>query len=477
MQTLSARRLESMLSDWRGPAPVYSTLADRIRLLILDGRIPVGSRLPAERELSQQLGVSRTTVSATFARLRDAGFLSSTRGSGSVASLPASESLAGDHGGPGLLDFSKATLPTVPRLAESAQQAAQALPSYLRSSGYDPVGLPQLRQAIAAHYLSRGLPTSPDQIMVTIGAQHGISLLSRALLDRSDTAVVESPSYPHAYEALGASARRLVPVSVDARTGWDDDELEQVFARTRPALAYLMPDFHNPTGRTMGAEQRTRVLELAAKYGTVVVADETMAELAIDKNAGNDDDGARPLPLAAYGPAVLIGSLGKTVWGGLRIGWIRAEPDLVRRLVRARFANDLGTPILEQLIATDLMSDYGSILAERGRQLREGRDQLVSLLSGRLPGWDIPEVAGGLALWVGLGQPVSSQLTLAARSRGLLLAAGPRFGLDGAFERFLRIPFSYPLDQTERAVDILTACWEALPPAQPSELGYLAEVV
>lgn len=460
-----------MLSDWRGRPPVYSALADRIGLLILDGRIPIGSRLPAERELAQQLGVSRTTVAATFARLRVAGYLSSVRGSGSTATLPMDGPAAAEAPETGLLDFSKAALPAAAQLSEAATRAAAALPSYLGSPGYDPVGLPHLRRAIADRYAARGLPTDPSQIMVTVGAQHAIALLARVLLDRSDSAVVESPSYPHAYEALRGVARRLVPVSVSASSGWDEDGLQQAFARTHPALAYVMPDFQNPTGCTMGEDQRRRLLALAARHGTVVVADETMAELTIDKEA------SRPLPLAAYGAAVLIGSLGKTVWGGLRIGWIRADPELVQRLVRARFSHDLGTPILEQLIAADVLTQYETILAERGRRLREGRDELVSLLQERFPGWEIPHVKGGLALWVGLGQPLSSQLTLAARNGGLVLAAGPRFGLDGAFERFLRIPFSYPAEQTQRAVDILARAWQSLPRDEGSDLAYLAEVV
>lgn len=468
-----------MLSDWRGRTPVYGVLADRIRLLILDGRIPIGSRLPAERELAQHLGLSRTTVSATFARLREAGYLLSTRGSGSTAMLPVGEPVAAELPAHGLLDFSKATLPAAPQLAEAAIRAAESLPSYLGSPGYDPVGLPQLRQSIADRYAVRGLPTDPNQIMVTVGAQNAIALLSRVLLDRSDTALVESPSYPHAYEALALAARRLVPVSVSSHSGWDDDELRQAFERTHPALAYVMPDFQNPTGCTMDEEQRGRLLGIAARHGTVVVADETMAELAIDDD-DDDDDGsaaARPLPLAAYGDAVLIGSLGKTVWGGLRIGWIRAEPDLIQRLVRARFSHDLGTPILEQLIAADVLGQYGAILAERGRQLRGGREQLATLLQQHLPAWDIPDANGGLSLWVGLGHPVSSSLTLAARNQGLVLAAGPRFGLNGAFERFLRIPFSYPPEQTRRAVDILARAWQSLPREETSDLEYLAEVV
>ena len=110
--------------------------------------------------------------------------------------------------------------------------------------------------------------------------------------------------------------------------------------------------------------------------------------------------------------------MGKTVWGGIRIGWIRAERPLIQRLARARSAGDLGTPILEQLIAARLLGRYDDILASRRAQLLAGRDHLTAALRGHFPEWQVPDVDGGLTLWVNLGAPVSSQLTIAARSRG-----------------------------------------------------------
>uniref|UniRef100_UPI001423692E aminotransferase class I/II-fold pyridoxal phosphate-dependent enzyme n=1 Tax=Arthrobacter sedimenti TaxID=2694931 RepID=UPI001423692E len=212
-----------------------------------------------------------------------------------------------DGGTAVVLDLSKAALPAAPQVGEAAARAAAELPAYLNASGYDLHGLPRLRQALADRYTARGVPTGPHQIMVTLGAQHAIALLARTLLRRSDTVLVEAPSYPHAYEALRSAGRRLVPVAVDVHRGWDDDGLDQALRRAQPALAYVMPDFHNPTGAVMPAEQRQRLMGAAARQDTVVVADETMAELRID--------GRAELPLAAYGPAVLIGSMGKTVWG------------------------------------------------------------------------------------------------------------------------------------------------------------------
>ena len=468
---LTAHRLASDLGAWRASGPAYGSLADRIRLLTLDGRIPLGTRLPAERELASELDLSRTTVAAAYARLREAGYLHSTRGSGSVVSIPGRaptvEAVEGRTAT--TLDFSKAALPAAPQLGDAALRAAQALPAYLNDTGYDPLGLPRLRQALAQRYTARGVPTEPAEIMVTLGAQHAISLITRTFLTRADTALVEAPSYPHAYDALKLAGRRLVTVSVDARQGWDTFGLEQAFQRARPALAYVMPDFHNPTGAVMPPQQRELLMALAKRHNSIVVADETMAELRMD--------GMPESPLAAFGPAMLVGSMGKTVWGGLRIGWIRAEAGKIRQLEQARYANDLGTPILEQLIALEMLGDYDEILSYRSTQLTEGRDHLESLLQAQLPEWDVPHVAGGLTTWVNIGQPVSSQLALAARDGGLPLGAGPRFGLGGAFERFLRFPFSYPAEETNLAVEILAEAWHRVEPRRKVDTDFKPALV
>jgi DNA-binding transcriptional MocR family regulator len=472
MATISARVLASMLSNWRetSSAPAYVALADRIRLLIIDGRVPLGTRIPAERDLAAQLGVSRTTVSASYAELREHGYLDSLRGSGSVARLPHRAPVVIDSTSAGYLDFSKAALPAVAALAEAARVAALELPAHLGEPGFDPIGVPSLRAAIADRYSVRGLPTEPEQIMVTIGAQHAIALLARTIVSRGDAALVEAPSYPHAYEAMRLAGARLVPVTVTTDEGWDDAAMEQALQRTSPSLGYLMPDFHNPTGRTMPPAQRERLLAIAQRQGTTIIADETMAELSIDREF-------TPLPLAAYGPAVLIGSVGKTVWGGVRVGWIRAERQLIQRLVRARGAGDLGTPILEQLVVKNLLESFDSILASRREHLRAGRDHLERSLARAFPQWKVPHVDGGMTAWVNLGSPVSSQLTLAARTEGLLLAAGPRFGLDGAFERFLRLPFSYSADETDRAIAALERAWATIARGPLVEQGFLADVV
>ena len=476
---VTARSLEVLLGDWRGTGSAYEALAERIRLLIVDGRIAVDTRLPAERDLADRLGLSRTTVTAAYRHLREQGNLHSVRGSGSVARLTGAPAVLPAPPEAEYIDFSKAAPPALPWLPEVARQAVEDLPGHLLDAGFDPIGTPALRQAIADRYTARGLPTTPDQIMVTIGAQHAIALLSRALIGRGDRAVTEVPIYPHAYEALRAAGARLVPVPVsphDVDDDLDDREetmgLVQAIRHSNPVMAYVIPDFQNPTGRTMSRVSRARVLDAAARQGTVVVADETTAGLSIDR------PGHFP-PMAADGPAVLIGSVGKTVWGGLRVGWIRAERPLIRRLLAVRSPGDLGTPILEQLIVTRLMPRMDEVLELRRGQLRAGRDRLEELVARHLPEWEVPHVDGGIVTWVGLGAPVSSQLALAARREGLIVAAGPRFGIDGAFERFLRLPVCYSPETTDAAVQALARAWRSLghvPVGEP-EPELLASVV
>jgi DNA-binding transcriptional MocR family regulator len=452
MITLSARSLASRLQDWRTSDAAYRSLADRIRLLILDGVVAPGSRVPAERELAAELGVSRTTIAAAYAALREDGSIESVRGSGSIARIPNRPIAIPDLGG-GPLDFSKATMPAYSGLAAAMRATVDQLPTMLADSGFDPLGRDELRSAIADRYTARGLPTTPEQIMVTIGAQHAITLIARTVLRRGDRVLIENPTYPHAMDSITAAGGRLVAVPVDAG-GWDVQALEQIIERGSPALAYLMPDNHNPTGLTMPTPLLERTLSLAAAQGTVVVLDETMGELTLD--------GPTRLPGAAYGPAVMLGSVGKTLWGGLRVGWIRADPSFIRTLTRARFASDLGTPAFEQVVVAGLLPDFDQVLAERIAWLRAGRDHLLGALAERFPDWRVLVPHGGLTAWVGLGRPASSQLVLAARSAGLVVTPGPRFAADGAFERFIRLPFSHPADLTDRALDVLERSWAGI---------------
>ncbi len=457
---ITARTLAHSLGGWRTREPAYEALADGIRLLCLDNRLAPRTALPAERELAHALGVSRTTVAAAYRSLRESAHIQSLRGSGSITLPLGGRAHGRGNVGEDEIDLTQASPAAWPGLAGVMSDVAQDAAALVARAGYDIIGSAELRAAIADRYEARGIPTSPDEILVTTGAQSAIHLLSQALVRRGDRAAIETPTYPHAAEALRAAGARLVSIPVHVEEGWDLDRATQALTRTRPALAYLMPQFHNPTGRTMTMAERASITRAAVDARTTIVIDETTAELAIEP---------QPVDPATWETASLIrvGSLGKTVWGGLRIGWIRADRDRVREFAALRPPRELGTPEFEQAVATRLLPRMPEILAQRSLLLRSGRDALVDALRERLPEWRVPMAAGGVCVWLELDAPLSSGLVIAARTHGVHLSAGPRFSPEGGHERQLRIPFTAPPDQLRRAVDVLAEVWPAVRAAAP----------
>src|SRR3954451_14403805 len=210
---LSGPHLARLLGAWRSARPGYVALAAAIRLLVLDGRLPLGTRLPGERDLAAALGVSRTTAAAAYAALRDEGFLTSRRGAGSWTSLPADRRAApaASEAPPesDVIDLSAAATAAPEGALHRALAAATAeLPRHLPGSGYDAVGLPALRAAIAERLSARGAPTTRDQVLVTAGAQHAFALLLRVLAGPGDRVLVDHPTYPNALDAVRAAGGR-----------------------------------------------------------------------------------------------------------------------------------------------------------------------------------------------------------------------------------------------------------------------------
>ena len=303
------------------PSSDYAALAERIRLLTIDGRIKAGMRLPSERQLAEHLGVSRTTVNSALEELRRTGYARSRQGSGTVVAIPGRTGDLPIPHAADFLDLSRATSPAAPGVHAAAERALQRLPARLTTDGYELSGLPSLREAIADRYTAAGLLTTPDQILVTNGGAGAISLIARTLVSMGDRVLVETPGYPHSNEAFRAVGARLVPTIVDGDNGWDLANFTQTVARALPTVAYLMPDFHNPTSRSMSIEMREEVVRTARNHGTLIVSDETTAELDMDRDL-------HLAPLGAFderGETVIsVGSASKTIWGGLRVGWIRA---------------------------------------------------------------------------------------------------------------------------------------------------------
>ncbi|MFE4955598.1 PLP-dependent aminotransferase family protein [Streptomyces sp. NPDC056653] len=468
-RTLGSRQLAALLPDPTGMRPAYRHLAGAISALILDGRIALHVRLPAERELATALNTSRATVTAVYDLLRESGYAHSRQGSGTWTALPEGRTPSGITRllGPQdtAIDLARAA-PGLPEqtLVDALVQVAPRLAEHAHTPGYHPYGLPELRAAIAERFTRRGLATVPEQILLTSGAQHALTLVMGLLCRPGDRIMVENPSYPNALEAMRRAHLRTVSVPV-TDTGWDIEINESTLHQVVPQLAYLIPDFHNPTGCLMPDEERVRILRAAQRSSTWLVIDETLADLALDVPA--------PLPFAAHatpggtGQVITIGSMSKTHWGGLRIGWLRASSRLVTELAGQRIATDMGGSVLDQLLALALLARAGELLTPRLEHLREQRAALAAALAQHIPQWTWQLPPGGLSLWVDLGEPIASPLAERALDYGVRIEGGAYFATDpGIFEQRLRIPYTTPPETLREAVRrMATALAEGLPPS------------
>jgi DNA-binding transcriptional MocR family regulator len=446
------------LGAWRTTdRPLGRSLADAIRDAVIDGRIPAGAALPSERELARVLAISRGTVVAALALLRAEGWLHTRHGSGSVVRLPArltqrtapwSQDRGGATGAELDLTLAVTAAPHDAYLA-ALDRAVERSPALLVDAGTASPGLPRLRELVAERYTRAGLPTRVEQVLITSGAQAALTLLDDQLhRERRAPVLVESPTFPGALTILRRRRTRLVIIPVTG-AGWDIEQLAHAVPTSGARLCYLTPDFHNPTGAHMPGDVRTAVSTLADRYGLTVVADETMRDLDLRNPP-------QPSPHLCGASIINVGSLSKTVWSGLRIGWIRASAALIQQLLRNPLQERLTPPPLEQLIAVELLGErLDAVLADRRDRLRAQRDHLAALLIKT--GWTYTVPNGGLSLWIHLGADTTgAQLAARVARRGLALSPGQHIAADRAtLTHYLRLPFTATPDVLTRAVTLL----------------------
>jgi len=457
---LAAAQLGELLGESNWQSPVYRDLAERLRLLVIDGQLPDGVRLPSERDLCAALGLSRTTVTNAYALLRDLGVLAARRGAGNFVHQPeggmASSllpvTLAADEDN-ALVAMNTASSTAPPGLSRAYQAAAERLPSLLSGTGYFPDGVQPLRTALANWFTRRGLVTTADQLIITVGSLSAWNVILQALVDPGDPVLLESPTYYNAIEACRRLGARLVPFPITSRR-WDPDRLETLLARSQARVVFLIPEFQNPTGVWLDEDQRRAAARILNRHSVITVIDETLLELRLD-----EDDHRTPMG-SLLDNAITIGSASKSFWGGLRIGWIRAPKAYVRRLIETQATMDNGAAPYEQLVVTELMADADRILEYQRRRIRVQRDHLVTESRRALPDWEVVVPRGGLSLWFELPTESSNLITALARTRDLVLTPGPRFYPRGGGRRHLRVPYvGEPAVLTE-AVRRLALTWQ-----------------
>ncbi|MFI8565590.1 PLP-dependent aminotransferase family protein [Rhodococcus sp. NPDC078407] len=474
---LAARIDPSTLRN-RSGGPLYLVIADELRRLIENGEVSARTRLPAERALSISLDVSRVTVASAYRHLREAGWISAQRGSGTyvspTGSLPAWGSLAGDRDA-ARLEFVNASPSASPLLAEAYGVASERIQGRFASGGYAPSGLFELRESIAAYYRGRGVPTTADNILVTSGATDAIHAVLATFTEPGARVLVEHPTYPGVVELVHSLGGRCIPVPIDPD---DTDEFvasaDRAARQSAPTLAYFMPDFSNPSGARLPLGSRRQLSATMHRHAVLTIVDEVAADLSFDGGPGIEPFGAATPDIAT----VTIGSMSKTVWGGMRVGWVRAEAGLLARVAATYARRQLSASIFDQLAAVELMGKYDEVRRVRADTSRVARNHTVALMRDLLPNWRFRVPDGGLALWCPLPDGLrSSALVAEANSHGLLLAPGLRFGTGYAFDDHQRIPFTRSLPEISSAVEIVARLSSAGVPTPPLASNTTAPVV
>ncbi|MGB7963354.1 MAG: PLP-dependent aminotransferase family protein [Propionicimonas sp.] len=300
-------------------------------------------------------------------------------------------------------------------------------------------GEPELLEALATR-LSRQLPTTAEQLQVTSGSQEGIFLVGMALVDPGDVVLVEQPTYLAAVQAFTLAGARLVPVETDDH-GILPDALATAIATHHPKFAYLIPTFQNPTGRSMPAERRAAVADVLLRTGVPLLEDDPYGELRFEGEA------APPLASLPGMPAqtILLNSASKVMAPGVRIGWLRAEGDILRSLEIAKQAVGLQSAVTDQLAVARYLAtcDLDAHIARVVDIYRERRDAMAGGLAGMLPaGATLTRPEGGMFLWVRLGGGVDTAVRLdVALAAGVAYVPGWPFFAQAPDHSTMRLSF------------------------------------
>ena len=246
--------------------------------------------------------------------------------------------------------------------------------------------------------------------------------------------------------------------------------LRRLLVPAAPALVYLVPTFHNPTGTVLPESGRREVARLAEETGVPVVEDESLADLSFGTEA--------PPPIAAFSARAsvfTVGSMSKLFWGGLRVGWVRGPRALIARLTRFKVAADLGGSVVSQALAARLLPRRDDVARRRRLESSARLEHLSALLQERLPEWAFARPQGGLTLWVRLPFPVAEELARVALRHGVSIVPGPVHSVSGGCHDHLRLPFVLDADVAAEGVTRLARAWEVC--GQPDRHRKLGVIV
>lgn len=457
----------SLRIDATAAGPIYLQLANTFAARILDSSIPVGTKLPPERELARLLAVSRTTAINAYRTLEERGLVTTRMGSGTYVNdfaviepaantVPWEQLFASQYKSPlssllrtlvatptafdtislaaGMPDPALYPLAMLESLTDKKQPFDPADMGYIPTEGYLP-----LRRSVAAWQKQTGIQASPDNILIVSGSQQGLYLVIKTFIEPRDYVIVESPTYLGAIQIIESAGAR--PLCLPNSSKLDLAVLEDYLVRYRPKLFYTIPTFQNPTGRVMSLSDRQELIRLAARHRLVIVEDDPYSQLYY---------GQQPPPslkqLDTYGGVIHLGTFSKMLMPGLRTGWVTAAPPVINRLAQEKQYVDLHCNNLSQRILTICLEENrlaGHLTTIRA-EYKKRRDAMVSAARRYCNGFlDFAVPEGGFFLWCSVAPPASAaELLRRAAAAGVSFVPGEAFYTSRTTSNDIRLCFS-----------------------------------
>ncbi len=448
--------------DRESEIPLYRQIQRFLAEQIQAGSLSPDTRLPATRELAAALGVGRITVANAYAELQADGLIYTRPGSGTFVASPLIPLGSRNAKQATLTDWplwqqsllARTWHPAYQHLREilseidhpdpisfaaglgapeffPAEEFRKSLNAAMRREGQacfdygDRAGYPPLREDVARILSNQGIPSSPDEVLITNGSQQAISLVARLLIRPGDAVLVESPTYINAIDLFRSMDIRVIGIPMDEQ-GMDLHAAEEALSVHRPRLIYTMPTFQNPTGICMSGHRRRQLIELAHRFQVPILEDDCFGDLRYEGPA---------LPaLKALDPdgyVIYVNTFSKILMPGLRIGYLVASGPVYSRLLDCKNVLDLATsqPIQRGLQAYISVGRYQTHLRRACRVYRQRRDAALEALASHMPTgvrWLVPR--GGLFLWLELPDPWSADdLFPVAAAEGVVFAPGSHF--------------------------------------------------
>jgi len=325
-------------------------------------------------------------------------------------------------------------------------------------------GVPELREQICEVMRLEGIEAHPDDVVVTVGSQQAVDLVTRVFCDPGDVVICEAPSYVGALGVFKAYECDVVHAEMDA-DGLVPEALRQAIAATRAAgrtikFLYTIPNFHNPAGVTLSTPRRREILEICREEDVLILEDNPYGLL------GFDDEPMRALRADEPDRVIYLGSFSKTFAPGFRVGWALAPHPVREKLVLAQESATLCPPQFSQMAVSAYLTehDWQGQIKQFREMYRERRDAMVEALDDLMPSacsWNVPD--GGFYVWLTLPPGINAQAMLPrAVTARVAYVPGTAFFADGFGSGSMRLSFCYPTpDRIREGVRRLAGVLEA----------------